>query len=436
MGGTYKAPDMAAANREAVMAQSETYPLLRQIEAAARLGTKGSYVDPSTGKTRNYDFSGISDIDVTRETARALAQMAPELTGIQLETSRRFGTDIAKQRRAELEAADPERYRLYDQFLRGLQGEDANAPSRISAPELERVANAPDMADTGTTADIRSALERQILGELGQSGTLPPGLERGVQQALRARGAATGNILGNASALREALGVSQATAQMDQQRRAQAMGLLQSGQSTSDTRNRLAQQSFQNILAATGQRTGAAQQTFANQLAAQQQGQALGQQRIANIQSALGLAPIVSQAAQLGGLQQGAVATGGPGLLQGMQQAGPGQLLQMGSQFALQNAQNEFQASQANSPLAIAKGVTSAIGSLSGGLTGCHVARLCIPGEWEAFYFWKELLAPEWFRDAYNRHSRSIAGWLQGKPRFQKAIAGWMRSKIKEVTHG
>lgn len=66
----------------------------------------------------------------------------------------------------------------------------------------------------------------------------------------------------------------------------------------------------------------------------------------------------------------------------------------------------------------------------------CHVARLCIPGEWEAFYFWKELLAPEWFRDAYNRHSRSIAGWLQGKPRFQKAIAGWMRSKIQEVTHG
>lgn len=434
MGGSYSAPDMAAANREAVMAQSETYPLLRQIEAAARLGTKGSYVDPSTGRTKSYDFSGISDIDVTRETARALAQMAPELTGIQLETSRRFGTDIAKQRRAELEAADPERYRLYDQFLRGLQGEDANAPTRISAPELERVANAPTMADTGATADIRSALERQILGELGQTGTLPPGLERGVQQALRARGAATGNILGNASALREALGVSQATAQMDQQRRAQAMGLLQSGQSTSDTRNRLAQQSFQNILAATGQRAGAAQQTFANQLAAQQHGQALGQQRIANIQSALGLAPIVSQAAQLGGLQQGVVATGGPGLLQGMQQAGPGQLLQMGSQFALQNAQNEFQASQANSPLAIAQGVTSAIGNLGKGI--CHVARLCIPGEWEAFYFWKELLAPEWFRDAYNRHSRSIAGWLQGKPRFQKAIAGWMRSKIQEVTHG
>jgi hypothetical protein len=47
-----------------------------------------------------------------------------------------------------------------------------------------------------------------------------------------------------------------------------------------------------------------------------------------------------------------------------MQQASPGQLMQTGSSFALSNAQNAFQASQAGSPLAIMQG----IGSLAGGI--------------------------------------------------------------------
>jgi len=102
------------------------------------------------------------------------------------------------------------------------------------------------------TASMRADLEKQVAGELAQAGSLPPGLQRATEQALRARGAATGNILGNAAALREALGVSQAIQSSDERRRAQALGLLQSGQSTSDTANRMAQQSFQNILAATG----------------------------------------------------------------------------------------------------------------------------------------------------------------------------------------
>jgi hypothetical protein len=51
--------------------------------------------------------------------------------------------------------------------------------------------------------------------------------------------------------------------------------------------------------------------------------------------------------------------------MQGMQQAGPGQLLGQGSQFALANAQGEYQASQAGSPLAITQGVISGISGLA-----------------------------------------------------------------------
>lgn len=425
---------MAAANREAVYAQAETFPLLREMEAASRLGRAGTYIDPS-GQRRTYDFRGLSDIDVTRESARALADIAPELTQKQLDLAKQYGTQFAEQRRRELETADPERYKLYDQFLRdlgtGKRGVEETAPA---APDYERVAIPSDLRDTGMSASMRAELEKQIGGELAKAGTLPPGLQRATEQALRARGAATGNILGNASALREALGVSQAIQQSDAQRRAQALGLLQSGQTTSDVANRNAQQSFQNILAATGQRNTAAQQTFSGQMAAQQQRQAGRQQNIANVQSALGLTPIVSQAAQLGGLQQGASPFAQPQLMQGMQQAGPGQLLAQGSQFALQNAAMDFQESQLNSPMAIAKGVTGMIGSL-GSAAKCHVAKLCIPDEWQAFFFWKELVAPDWFREAYNAHSKTVANWMSNKPTIQKIVAKWMKSKISEVTN-
>ena len=435
MGGTYRAPDMAAANREAVYAQAQTFPILRQIEAASRTGGKGTYpVYDSSGKVigeRPYDFTGISDIDITRETARALASLAPEQTAQQLELAKQYGTQFAEQRRAELQATDPERYKLYEGFLKDI-GQSPISQTVPTAPTYEQVGMPTAPQDTGAARAMRSDLERQIQQGLAQVGTLDPTMIRAAEQAARARGTATGNILGNLSALREARGVSEAIANADMQRRAQALGLLQSGQTTSDVANRQAQESFQNILAATGQRNTAQQQTFAGQMAAQQQRQGAQQQNIANIQSALGLQPIVSQAAQLGALQQGASPFAAPQLMQGMQQAGPGQLLQMGSSFALQNAQNEFQASQANSPLAIAKGVTSAIGAL-GSFAGCYVARECIPDQWEAFFFWKELVGPAWFKSFYDSNAEKFAKWIKDKPKAKKLVANWMLGRIKSL---
>ena len=435
MGGSYKAPDMAAANREAVYAQAQTFPVLRQIEAASRTGGKGSYpIYDAAGKVigeRPYDFSGISDIDVTRETARALASLAPEQTKAQLDLAKQYGTQFAGQRRAELSAADPERYKLYDKFLQDI-GQRSISETAPAAPTYERVGMPTGPQDTGEAANIRSNLERQISAGLAQAGTLDPSMIRAAEQAVRARGAATGNILGNLSAFREARAVGEAISNADVQRRQQALGLLQSGQTTSDVANRQAQESFQNILAATGQRNTAQQQTFAGQMASQQQRQGAQQQNIANIQSALGLQPIVSQAAQLGGLQQGASPFAAPQYIQGMQQAGPGQLLQTGSSFALQNAQNAFEASQANSPLAIVKGVTSAIGAL-GSAAGCYVARECIPDQWEAFYFWKELVGPAWFKSFYDSNAEKFAKWIKDKPKAKKLVANWMIGRIKSL---
>ena len=379
MGGTYKAPDIAAANREAVMASIETFPLQRQIEAASRIGEKVQvpiYKDgKETGQFRTVDFGPISDIAQTEAIGKALAALAPEQARQQLEAQKLYGTEFAEQRRAELQALDPERYGtpgvegkagepgLYAQFLKDI-GSRPIAEETIAAPSYERVGMPGGPQDTGEAARIRSDLERQIGAGLAQAGTLDPALIRAAEQAVRARGTASGNVLGNLSAFREARAVSEAIGNADVQRRQQALGLLQSGQTTSDVANRQAQEAFQNILAATGQRNTAMQQSFAGQMASQQQRQGAQQQNIANIQSALGLQPIVSQAAQLGGLQQGASPFAAPQLFQGMQQASPSQLMQTGSNFALTNAQNAFQASQAGSPLAIMQG----IGGLAGGI--------------------------------------------------------------------
>ena len=385
MGGTYKAPDIAAANREAVMASIETFPLQREIEAASRIGAKVRvpiYKDgKETGQFREVDFGPVSDIAQTEAIGKALAALAPEQARQQLEAQKLYGTQFAEQRRAELQALDPERYGtpsvdgkpgepgLYAQFLKDI-GSQPIAEDTIAAPSYERVGMPTGPQDTGEAARIRSDLERQIGAGLAQAGTLDPALIRAAEQAARARGTASGNVLGNLSAFREARAVSEAIANADVQRRQQALGLLQSGQTTSDVANRQAQEAFQNILAATGQRNTALQQSFAGQLTSQQQRQGAQQQNIANIQSALGLQPIVSQAAQLGGLQQGASPFAAPQLFQGMQQASPSQLMQTGSNFALTNAQNAFQASQAGSPLAIFQGLAGGIGNLGQGFRG------------------------------------------------------------------
>jgi hypothetical protein len=437
MGGTYKAPDMAAANREAVMASIETFPLQREIEAASRIGAKVRvpiYKDgKETGQFREVDFKDVSDIAQTTAIGKALADLAPIQAERELAAAKAYGTQFAEQRRKELQALDPERYGtatepgLYAQFLKDI-GSRPIAEETIAAPTYERVGMPGGPQDTGEAARIRSDLERQIGAGLAQAGTLDPALIRAAEQAVRARGTASGNVLGNLSAFREARAVSEAIGNADVQRRQQALGLLQSGQTTSDVANRQAQEAFQNILAATGQRNTAMQQSFAGQMASQQQRQGAQQQNIANIQSALGLQPIVSQAAQLGGLQQGASPFATPQLFQGMQQAGPGQLMQMGSSFALQNAQNAFQASQANSPLAIAKGVTGAIGAL-----GCYVARECIPDQWEAFFFWKELVGPAWFKSFYDSNAEKFAKWIKNKPKAKKLVANWMLGRIKSL---
>ena len=428
----YKTPDLAAANREAVEAQAETYPFIRAMEQAARTGSKVTY------KGETYDFTGKGDVDVTKQVALKLAELAPTLAQKQLDLSRQFGEQFSQQRQNELRALDPQRYGLYEQFLSNIGADVAAPDTRIESPTYERIAVPGAYQDTGAARLIRSELERQVQQGLSQVGTLDPSMERRVQQAARARGTAIGNVLGNPSVLRESLALQDALGNANAQRWQTAMGLLQSGQTTSDTANRNAQEAFQNILAATGQRNTAAQQSFAGQMASQQQQQSGRQQNIANIQSALGLQPIVSQAAQLGGLQQGTSPFTTPQLIQGQQMSSPGDLMRMGSGFALSNAQNQYTADLNNSFMNQFQGYTGGIANLGRsyagfGLGGCYVARECIPDQWEAFFFWKELVGPKWFKSFYDSNAEKFAKWIKDKPKAKKLVANWMLSRINSI---
>lgn len=485
------APDYAAANQAGVTADINALPLRNAINAATTLGT--SYTDPDTGKT--YDFTGLGTTAVANQQLQQQLDAAPQIDETLLKLQQQYGPQFAEAARASLQATDPTGFALRDQFgsklLNGQgtnselvanqkapsyeqmsgSGPDIHALSQSDAPTLQHVDPAAQMADTGAAAAGRSSLENGIFDKLAESnsGAIDPVLQRAAEQAARARGASSGNLMGDGSALQESLAVQQAAAAQQQQRQSDALNLLQSGQTTSDTTNRnnqqnfnnagtaaqfnngtdqqsfqnraaindqqnsAANQAFQNTMAAVGQRNQALQNSFASQQAVAQQQIAARQSDTANTQSYLGLSPIVAQGSMLSGLQQGAApTTSGTGYnaVGSAQNAG-----QLGSGFAgnVFGTQANIFGTQSSAATAANSMMLNAAGGLASGFV-CHVARL-VYGQrnprWIVFYYWKEHAAPKWFKAAYNRFAPQIAAMIRPFPLMQSAVRRWMDSKIQ-----
>lgn len=426
-----EAPDYAKANREAVMADIETLPLRRYIEAQARLG--------------QGEFEGMGDAELAAQLFRQQLQQAPEAAAGLLQLQRDYGVDFAKEARRQLEATDPEGFRLRQQFGdRLLNGRNSieEMLGGLNLPDYEQVGNVPTLADDAATADARARVQGQIYDDLARVGTMDPALQRAAEQAARARGSASGNILGDGAALKEALSVQLAQRGLDQDRQNRAISLMQSGQSVGDKANQFGQANFANSLEAIAQRNNAKQQTFAGQQSNAAQRQGARQQDLANIQSFLGLQPIVSQGGQLAGLQQGAApfVQGGYNGANINNNAGA-----LGTQFAAQNFGTQANmfgtaadfASQ-NSFVNNFSKVAGALGSLGqgvGAMRTCHVARLVYGDtnpDWVRFFIWKETTGPVWFRRLYNRYSVKVAELLKPFPKVQKIIRRWMDYVTKE----
>jgi hypothetical protein len=167
-----EAPNYAAATREGYIADIETLPSRRRIEAASRLGT--SVYDPDTGKT--YDFTGLGDSALALEQARTNADTADLTAGRMLDLQDKYGSRFSEQALKQLELADPEGFAT------------------------------------------RRNLAKKVNDELELGSSLTPEEEQMVEQQIRGGDAARGNILGPASTAKEVLGKTEFGQKLKQQR--------------------------------------------------------------------------------------------------------------------------------------------------------------------------------------------------------------------------
>lgn len=404
-------PDYAAANKAGVEADISTLPLRNLTNAASTMGgvvAGGRYYSPQdyaaletagNAPAITSDFRGTGNADLAHQGLMQQLNDAPEATQALLNIQRQFGTQFADESRRQLQATDPTGFALRENFGKQLGNGDQsleslfNSSAASKAPTYESYTGAapkytdmvaPTLADTGASAAGRAMLDKQMGDRLAMAGHLDPAMQRAAEQASRARGSTSGNILGDSSSLDEALGVQLAKRQQQQQDQGDYLNYLGSGQSTSDTTNKNAQQnfansgqvaqfnnanasqSFQDAMNMIANRNSTKQNQFAvdNNTYQQQMGARQGDR--SNIQSFLGLQPIVSQAGGLSALQSGAAPT--PfGSYGGTQLTNPGAGAQ-GQQWAgqLYGNQQQQSAAQASAKNAQNAGTMSAIGSVVG----------------------------------------------------------------------
>ena len=177
-------PDLAAANAEGVSAQLDSLGPQKQVEAAAKLGTSVTYIDPFTEEEKTIDFSGFGDLDQARAMLPFIGESADAVAASQLASQEKYGLGFVEQRLKELQASDPIGFKMREEM-----GEDIRA-------ELAR----------GT--------------ELGEK------QHAQVTQAERAAQAARGNIMGTGAAAAEAMAVGDAGYRLRQQRLANASSFL------------------------------------------------------------------------------------------------------------------------------------------------------------------------------------------------------------------
>jgi hypothetical protein len=179
-----EAPDYAAANREGIMADLETLPIRRQIDAAARAGAKVTYIDPKTGKEKTADFTGLGDADLSRIQLEYGLESADDIARATLDLQSKYGEEAIRQRLKELELSDPEGW------------------------------------------GIRKEMGAQIQKDLKSGKRLDDATYAQVVESERAGQAARGNITGQSSAAAEAFGVGEAGIRLYQQRLANASAFL------------------------------------------------------------------------------------------------------------------------------------------------------------------------------------------------------------------
>lgn len=368
-----------------------------QAQDAAQVPTKRiQYYDPS-GKAVDksaavVSSNGFDDLSNSLKQAGVDAQLADMYAKNFLKLQKEMGPEFVDQARAMMKRSDPESFQAhkdtYTQIMKQL-AEGEGGPQ-----------------EDALTKAISEAGKRSAYDEFSMGGEGTADQNRMWEQAYRAGGAARGNVSGNAPTFGEAM--------------------AKTGNQQALKQNRL-----NNLLAvganAFGQEQGIRQEGLQNK-----------QRNLSNLSHFSANAPLSSQFQSLGGAQVGAApytpasATQGIGL---NPNAG-----QLGTNYAMQGYQAwlpaNLQASIYNDPMnRVGQGMELG-GKFVGGVAGmmkCSTARLVF-GEtnpqWVQFYFIKELVLPDWFRNLYNENTDRFAAWLSNKPKFQRVVRWAMKGVI------
>ena len=167
-------PDYSEATRESILSDIESLPARKTIEAAAKMGGYGSIT--IGGRTVDYDFRGISDLDQQVTDLTAAGRSAETMAGIALNIQKKYGADFASEALKRIEETDPVgfkvRKRLAEMTLAELEKGSSLSDSEVRFAEqsFRRATAARGGSMLGTSGAIQEALSqynmgRQLLGD-------------------------------------------------------------------------------------------------------------------------------------------------------------------------------------------------------------------------------------------------------------------------------
>lgn len=168
-------PDYAGAARESVTAEYETLGPRKKLDRMARLGEKG------TVDGKEYDFTGIGDIDISRANLDFWIESADKFAQGALENAEKYGVDVVKQRRKEMQAADPEGFKMRQEMGRQIMegpekyfvqaAEGAVRGTRGSQSARGNLfGNAPSIQEAMAVGDVGFRMYQQDIANKGAYG--------------------------------------------------------------------------------------------------------------------------------------------------------------------------------------------------------------------------------------------------------------------------
>lgn len=295
-------PDYRAATREGYLADIETLPARRRIEALARLGgADWVYIGPEEEEPEKVpwgaeaEYLGPDNKWYTKEEWRQKVNDKEPGFGWIVEGAATIGTQGTGAEPGEFDftptvngASTKSRPRIEDREVAdnyrwvdftGLGDIDYQRQYQTQMTELmldlnkrygsEFVSTALElwkqadpqghaareelfnriMEQAGRTRErpIAEELEKQISSELAAGAELDPETRREIEQSILRRQAQTGNLMGNAPAFAQAMEIGSAAEQRRSQRQQKALSYLTSGVSPEDVEYRTAQQNMANL---------------------------------------------------------------------------------------------------------------------------------------------------------------------------------------------